>query len=256
MQLLPIHTPKLQEGDDLVSIIAQTEMLQDGDFLAISSKAVATVEGAEIDLSTVNVSDEAKEWAKRLNRNSPVEFRQAILNEVERLNGKIVSDCEHAMLAELQPSGLNEGSILAANAGMDLSNVRKGYAVGWPLDPLKSVREIRSQLQQHTCQKVGVLLTDSCCRPRRIGVTAIALTVSGFDPLPSQIGKKDLFDHTLRMTHEALADQLATAANMIMGNADQSIPAVIIRDHGIPFTEYEGWVDGIHPEEDLFKGVL
>jgi len=83
-------------------------------------------------------------------------------------------------------------------------------------------------------------------------VTAFALVVSGFDPLVSKIGERDLFGRELTMTVEAVADQLATAANMIMGNAAESRPATIIRNHGIPFTDFEGWVPGISKEEDLF----
>ena len=105
--------------------------------------------------------------------------------------------------------------------------------------------------QLHT----AVLLTDSTCRPRRLGVTALALTVSGFDPLRSLIGMKDLFGKDLRLTQEAVADQLATAANMLMGNAGESVPAMIIRNHGIPFSNFEGWVPGIAPKDDLF-GML
>jgi coenzyme F420-0:L-glutamate ligase/coenzyme F420-1:gamma-L-glutamate ligase len=82
------------------------------------------------------------------------------------------------------------------------------------------------------------------------------LTVSGFDPLISQIDTPDLFGTPLKMTHEATADQLATAANFLMGNADESTPAVVIRDHGLPLTDFHGWVPGIARKDDLFAGLL
>ena len=75
---------------------------------------------------------------------------------------------------------------------------------------------------------------------------------SGLDPLLSQKGKTDLFGKPLKITTEAVADQLATAANFLMGNAAQSIPAVIIRDHGLTLSDWEGWIPGIEPEKDLF----
>jgi F420-0:gamma-glutamyl ligase len=86
-----------------------------------------------------------------------------------------------------------------------------------------------------------------------LGVTAIALAVSGIDPITDLRGTFDLDGKKLEITNEALADQLATAANMLMGNAAESIPAVIVRDHLISFSEFEGWVPGIDPHEDLFQ---
>ncbi|MBU1123155.1 coenzyme F420-0:L-glutamate ligase, partial [Patescibacteria group bacterium] len=114
----------------------------------------------------------------------------------------------------------------------------------------------RSKIENITGKKIAVILTDSCCRPRRIGVSAYALTVSGIDPLEDRIGKKDLFGKELLMTMESRADQLATATNMLMGNTNESIPAAIVRDHGLELSDFEGWVDGIEPEEDLFAGIL
>lgn len=82
---------------------------------------------------------------------------------------------------------------------------------------------------------------------------AFALVCDGIDPVKSEVGRKDLFGKPLRFTLEAVADQLATAANFVMGNADQSVPAAIIRDHGLALGNFSGWVDGIDPDEDLFR---
>ena len=257
MKIIPTQTSLIKENDDLVQMISDSSELEDGDIVVISSKAVAMSEGELIDLSKVKISDEAKEWTEKLERDNPnPAFRQAILNETDRMHGKVLPSCEHAMLTEIKPDGLPSGTILAANAGLDRSNAPEGFAIGWPKDPISSAKRIRKELSDKTGKNIAVMITDSCCRPRRVGVTAIALTVAGIDPLQSQVGKDDLFGKDLRMTEEATADQLATAANFVMGNADQSIPAVIIRDHKIPITDFEGWVPGIEPEEDLFKGML
>ena len=167
-------------------------------------------------------------------------------------------------------------TILTANAGLDQSNIAEGYAVGWPRDPAKSVASLRKALETHIqnsksqapnpkkipstksqkkAPRIAVILSDSCCQPRRLGVTAFALAVSGLDPHSSQKGKLDLFGKPLRITTEAVADQLATAANFLMGNAGESVPAVIIRDHGLPLSNFKGWVPGIAEEEDLFRGM-
>ncbi|MDD5074674.1 MAG: coenzyme F420-0:L-glutamate ligase [Candidatus Peribacteraceae bacterium] len=253
MQILPVPTGLLKKGDNLARILSESMTFGDGDILAVSSKAVATAEGAAIDLAKIAVTPEAEQWAKRCGRSAA--FRQAILDETKRLNGIVLSGCKTAMLTELHPQGM-EGSLLVPNAGLDQSNIAEGSAIGWPHDPVTSVHALRTQLQKRTGKRIAVLLTDSCCRPRRWGVTAFALVVSGFDPLSSQIGKKDLFGNTLTMTQEAVADQLATAANAVMGNANQSVPAALIREHGIPLSGFAGWVPGIAKEEDLFAGAF
>ena len=248
MILLPIRTQLLKKGDPLSSFIKGA--IENGDIVVVSSKAVATVEGAAVDLSLLSPSKEAEEWSKKTER-SPA-FMEATLQELKRLRGKIVGSCRVALLTEVKPEGFPQGTILTANAGMDESNIDKNHAIGWPQDPVSSVRRLHKELGN-----VGVMITDSCCRPRRLGVTAFALVVAGFDPLVSlKNGTEDLFGKSMRITTEAVADQLATAANFLMGNAAQSTPIVIIREHGIALSDYKGWVPGIEPEEDLFKGII
>jgi len=254
MQIIPIKTPLLKKDSDLVGTLIENADFEDGDILAVSSKAVATAEGSAIDLSKIKVTEEGKKWSDKCGKTP--EFRQAVLNEVKRLNGKVLGDCPHAMLTRLKPEGFKDGIILAPNAGLDQSNIEDGYAIGWPHDPIESIRKIRKAIQDKTGKSIAVIMTDSCCRPRRIGVSALALVVSGFDPLFSHIGKDDLFGNELKMTQEARADQLATATNMIMGNANESTPAAIIRDHDFEFTDFEGWVPGLDPEDDLFAGIM
>ena len=207
-----------------------------------------------IDLSEITPSSQAKEWAALCGRDPA--FRQAVMDETKRMNGTVVGSCPQAMLCELNPEGLEEGTILAVNAGLDQSNVGEGLAIGWPKDPVATVKKLREEIEKETGKRIGIIITDSCCRPRRLGVVAMALTVCGFDPLISQVGKEDLFGHELTMTHEATADQLATAANFLMGNADQSVPAVCIRDHCLEMTDFCGWVPGIERDEDLFRGMF
>lgn len=250
MHLLPIRTPVIRTGDNVAVMLRAAADIRDGDIIVVSSKAIATAEGDAIDLSSCHITPEAHSWATKTGR-SPA-FMQAVLDEAKRLNGTVTGHCPGALLTEVRPHGLHVGSIFAPNAGMDESNIDTGFTVGWPTDPLASAKRLREGLNVNC----AVIIGDSCCRPRRLGVTAFALTVSGFDPLKSEVGSSDLFGHELRVTVEAIADQLATAANALMGNADQSTPAVIIRDHGIPLSDFSGWVDGIEPEEDLFSSIL
>jgi coenzyme F420-0:L-glutamate ligase/coenzyme F420-1:gamma-L-glutamate ligase len=254
MQLTPVVTGICNEETSLTEKLLACMDIQENDILVVSSKICALTEGAAIDLSTLEVSTEAETWQERCGGTSA--FRQAVLQETKRMHGTVTASCPLAMLCELIPEGLHEGSILAVNAGLDCSNIQEGYAIGWPLEPIASAATLRSALEEKTGKRIAVLISDSCCRPRRLGVTAMALTVSGMDPLLSQVGEKDIFGNTLSMTHEAVADQLATAANFLMGNANQMTPAVLIRDHGLPLSNFSGWVPGIERGQDLFQGLL
>ncbi|MFH0770182.1 MAG: coenzyme F420-0:L-glutamate ligase [Candidatus Peregrinibacteria bacterium] len=254
MQILPVTTGLLRFGTDFADHILKHASLKTGDIVVVSSKVIATLEGAAIDLKKITPTAEAKIWAKRCGRTA--EFRQAILDETARMHGRITGDCPLAMLTELQPDGLRHGTILTANAGLDLSNTEESTAIGWPHDPVRSAHDLRTKLEAKSGARIAVIVTDSCCRPRRIGVTAFALATCGIAPFEDLRGIRDLFGHPLTMTREARADQLATASNMIMGNAGQGIPAAVIREHGFVLDESEGWVEGISPEEDLFRGTV
>ncbi len=254
MEILPIKTAVLKTGDDFASIIAASGVLQDGDVVVVSSKAMATCEGAAIDLSKIKPTAEAVEWSKKCGQTP--EFRQAVLDETTRMNGWVGGSCPHAMFTYLKPDGFPVGALLSANAGLDLSNVIKGYAIGWPLDPVASTRKLAADVRGKSGKKVAVILGDSCCMPARLGVIAFALTACGIDPLVDHMGTSDLFGKTFRMTREAVADQLCIAANYVMGNTAQQTPAAAVRGHGLTLTDFCGWVPGIEPEEDLFRDIL
>ena len=275
MHLIPIKTGRISPGEEIET---KNWGIKDGDIVVVSSKFSATSENRVTDLSKLDPSDEAKKYSDECGR-SP-EFMQAVLNEMNLRNGKVLGSCPGAIFTELKPvlrhalrrarteaslrsasstSALSaaqhdiEGgwTIFTANAGMDESNIEKGYAVGWPENPVKSAQEIRNRFGN-----IAVIITDSCLRPRRWGVTAYALTCAGIDPIQDQAGENDLYGKPLHITKEAIADQLATAANILMGNADQGVPVVIIRDHNIRLSDFEGWVPGIGREEDIFQNML
>lgn len=280
MILLPLRTPLLKNGDNLAAILMKANEIRPNDIIAISSKAVATVEGAAIDMQTLTVSDDARTWSTKTNL--PPEFCQAVVEECARLNGKIIRAVPHALMTRLRPEGLRrgkaklypegmEGSLLVPNAGLDRSNIGDGFCIGWPRNPVASAtvlcenilgllvnwntqekQDSNKPINQLTNKRVAVIITDSCLRPGRRGVTALALVTSGIAPVRDERGTQDLFNKPLQITEEATADQLATAANILMGNAAQSTPAVIIRNHGIPLEDWSGWVPGIRAEEDIF----
>lgn len=248
MLILPIHTPLLRSGDDLAEALKKSGEILAQDILILSSKAVATVENAAIDLHTLKVTTEARDLAQKSGRSEA--FMQAVLGETKRMNGRVMGSAPGAVLTELKPKGFSEGTLLVPNAGLDESNIADGWTVGWPVDPVESIRALQQALG------APLVLTDSCCIPRRRGVTAFAMACAGIDPFHELQGKEDLFGKKMRITVEAVADQLATAGNFVMGNAAASVPAVIIREHGLPSSSFCGWVPAMDAREDLFKDVF
>lgn len=246
MELVPLETGLLRKGDDLAAALRRAGDIRPEDIVVVSSKAIATCEDAFVDLRAIAVSDAARKEAEKTGR-SP-EFCQAVLNEAARMNGRVSGRCPGALLCLVRP--MQNVSILAANAGMDQSNVPEGFALGWPTDSGASATRLRKELG------CAVIVVDSCCTPFRTGVSAYALACAGIDPIRDERGKPDLFGKPLRITRDPIADCLAAGASVLMGNAAQATPAVIVRNHGFPRSDFAGWIETFSPEEDLFRDVL
>lgn len=246
MELLPLKTDILRAGDSLAAALKAAGDVRPGDVVVVSSKAVATCEDAFVHLGKTPVSKRALEEAEKTGRTP--QFCAAVIEETERMGGKVVGRCPGAMLCTLHPS---EGIwIVAANAGMDESNVPAGTALGWPRDCAASAERLKEELG------CAVIITDSCCTPLRAGITAYALSCAGIDPVRDERGTPDLFGKPLRITRDNVVDELSAAANFLMGNAAQATPAVIVRGHGLPGSDFAGWVPTFPPEEDLFRDVI
>ncbi len=257
MELLPLKTGILRAGDDLAAALkaAGDPSSSDGlrrtgirpdDIVVISSKAVATCENAFINLKTIGISKRALADAEKTGR-TPA-FCQAVADETARMNGRVVGHCTGAMLCTLNPA---DGIwIIAANAGMDQSNVPDGTTLGWPVDSAASAKRLHDELG------CAVIVIDSRCSPLRKGIDAYALACAGIDPVRIEIGVRDLFGRELLMPRDAVADGLASAASVLMGNAAQATPAVIVRGHDLPSSDFAGWVPTFPPEEDLFRDVI
>lgn len=154
---------------------------------------------------------------------------------------------------------------LSASAGIDESN-GNGYYILWPDNPYKVAADIRDYLKKRFhIKNIGVIITDSRTTPLRWGVTGVGIAFSGFEPLNSLIGKKDIFGKKLRMTKVSILDGLAAAAAVVMGEGSEQTPLAIIED--IPFVEFKKQNPThseieelqIEPEDDLyaefFKGI-
>jgi len=229
MQLFGIPTKMIMPGDDLVEIIleamkSQGLELQDGDLLAVASKVVAVTENRLVRLSTVKPSKKAKVLAERY-RLEPG-FAEVVLQEAEKVYGGVSG----ALLT------LKNG-MLVANAGVDRKNAPEGQAILWPSNPNQSAENIRKEILAKTGKHVGVLIIDSKVSPLRMGTTAQAIGIAGFEPIKDCRVEKDLYGKRIHITRHALADDLASAAHLLIGETTARTPAVLIRNAPITLSE-------------------
>lgn len=229
MQVLAIKTPLIQPKDDIVNTVMEAMKTQgleflDGDILAVSSKIVSFAEGRLAKLSHVKPSNKAKRLAKKYSLNPA--FAELILQEADQVVGGV----KKAVLT------LND-NVFTVNAGIDNKNAPKGYAVLWPKNPQESAEHIRKEIAHRVDKQVGVLIVDSTVEPLRWGTRGLAVGVAGFEPVKDYRRTRDLFDKKIIITLHAVADDLASAAHFVMGEAGERTPAAIIREAPVTFTE-------------------
>ena len=246
LQVLGIKTDLVKVGDDLVQALekgmaAAGLTLQDGDILVVSESTVATAEGRVILLEDVIPGDLARTLAAKYCKD-PQEM-ELILRESDEIMGGIPG----VVLT------LNKG-FLYPNAGIDHSNAPPGYVVLFPADAQKSAFEMRNRMAHG--KRIGVIIGDSRTHPLRLGCVGVALACEGLEPVEDARGQKDLFGRELKITRKAVADNLVSAAQIVMGEGDEGIPAVIIRDAPVPIQEVSGEIPTIPPQECMYIGAL
>lgn len=246
LQVLGIKTNLVKVGDDLVSALekgmAEAGLtLQDGDILVVSESTVATAEGRVILLDDVLPGELARSLAAKYCKD-PHEM-ELILRESDEILGGIPG----VVLT------LNKG-FLYPNAGIDHSNAPPGYVVLFPADAQTAAKDIRNRMAQG--KKIGVIIGDSRTHPLRLGCVGVALACEGLEPVEDARGQKDLFGRELKITRKAVADNLVSAAQIVMGEGDEGIPAVIIRDAPVPIQEVCGEIPTIPPQECMYIGAL
>ena len=228
MLIYGVRTRLIRPGDDLVEIaIGGAKIcgnpIRDGDVVVFSAKVVGVMQGRLIDLSKVVPSDEALKLSKLYNLEPS--FAEQVVKEADSIFGGV----DHAVLT------LKRG-ILVPNAGVDQSNAPIGYAALWPVDPQASAEEIRGGFIKRGLD-VGVLVIDSWILPLRVGSGAVALGIAGFDPVLDLRGTADLFGREMKLKRVAVADSLASSANIVMGETVESTPIAVVRDAPVVFKE-------------------
>jgi coenzyme F420-0:L-glutamate ligase/coenzyme F420-1:gamma-L-glutamate ligase len=207
--------PELREGDDLARLIADSTALQDGDVLVVAQKAISKVEGRVVRLDDVEPSAQALEIAGEADaRRIEVILREA--NRVVRTRGSLViTETRHGFIC--------------ASSGVDSSNAPEpGTIVLLPVDPDTSAARLRAALRDLTGRDVGVVVSDSFGRPWRQGTTDVAVGAAGVEVLRDLRGERDPNGYELRSTVIALADEIAGAAELVLGKLDR-VPVAVVR---------------------------
>ncbi|MDD1718293.1 MAG: coenzyme F420-0:L-glutamate ligase [Methanoregulaceae archaeon] len=216
--------------------------LQEGDICVFAESAVATSEGRIICLEQVVPSDLATGLARRYDLDPRV--AEVVVCESDEIVGGIPG----FLLS------MKNGTLLP-NAGVDASNAPPGYVVPLPANPDASAAGIRDVIQAKAGVRVGVLVIDSRTHPMRCGCSGVAIGAAGIPSVLDDRGRTDLFGRRLEVTRRAVADDLASAAELVMGEADEGIPAAVIRGVGLPLTAQVG-IEGIGADECLFMGIM
>jgi len=238
------NIPLIKQGDDIARLLSGKTQLKEHDIVVISSTIVSKSEGRILSLNDVNVTERAKKIAER-NLNDP-RFVQAVLDESE----EILLESPFLLVRT------RNGSI-CVNAGIDRSNVEgSDNVLLLPEDPDKSAFELKESIFKLTGKKVSVIITDTNGRAFRMGQTGAAIGIAGMKATRDWRGTKDLFGRVLEVKNEAIVDEIAGFANILMGEGNGGTPVVVIRGLEL-YDERYGIKELYRPEkEDVIRRAL
>tara|TARA_B100000424_G_C22927870_1_gene493610 strand:+ start:1044 stop:1742 length:699 start_codon:yes stop_codon:yes gene_type:complete len=229
LEIIPLEgIPEISPGDDLVEIIGQLNNIQSGDILVVTQKIISKAENQMIDIDP----------------NDPLSHKPLVEREsvriLRRRGDLIISQTKHGFVC--------------ANAGIDLSNVKRGQAALLPDDSDRSARRLRDGLAGRFQLDVGIIISDTFGRPWRRGLTDVAIGSAGVLPILDLRGSPDAFGREMQVTEVALVDELASAAELVMGKSS-GIPIAIVRGADISWFGSGSVQDQIvrDPQDDLFR---
>ncbi|HEY3137727.1 MAG TPA: coenzyme F420-0:L-glutamate ligase [Blastocatellia bacterium] len=237
--------PEVREGDDVASLIVEAARVAeigivDRDVVVVAQKIISKAEGRIVRLDSVEPSPRAREWAVAYDKDPRVV--EVVLRESKRIvrmeRGVLISETEQGFVC--------------ANAGVDTSNVEGGTVTLLPKDPDASAGQIHSSLERSVGVELAVIVSDTFGRPWREGLVNVALGVSGIAPLLDYRGQKDSHGRRLKVTVMAIADELASAAELVMKKSS-GIPVAIIRGFDYNTSEATGRELIRATELDLFR---
>lgn len=228
-RVLPVRgLPELRPGDDLAGMLAEATDLQDGDVLVVTSKAVSKVEGRLVPVPAGAAREEVR------------------LAAIESETVRVVARRGANVIVQ------NRNGLVLAAAGVDASNVRPDEIALLPVDPDASARALRLRLQELTGRRVAVVLSDTLGRPWRVGQVDLAIGVAGLAPVRDARGEADTYGALLEVTEIAVADELASAAELVKGKTD-GVAAAIVRGLTLPDDGRDATALVRKPDSDWFR---
>jgi len=250
MELFSIKLPLIKENAPLSDIIIKNikksgKSLKEGDIIVIAEKVIATSQGRVVKLSEVKeISEKAKNFAFKYDMDE--RYVELILREASMILGGM----RHVILAKVN-------DFLIANAGIDQSNAGPDNVVLLPKNLNEVVWDYWKELKKvFNINNLGVIISDSRVQPLRKGTIGIAIATAGFEPIEDLRGHPDLFGRPLEITMRAIADDLSSAAQFLLSEADKQTPVVIIRGSNVEFTENPKTTPEMAPEECLYMNIF
>jgi coenzyme F420-0:L-glutamate ligase/coenzyme F420-1:gamma-L-glutamate ligase len=239
--------PMIRPGDNLGALISEAAKrkgrpVKDDDVVVVTHVVVSVAENRLANLDEIVPSEFARNLAKRLDRDP------ALVEVVLRESRGIRRIGESVLITE------THHGFVCANSGVDKSNVAGERMVALlPSDPDTSAVRIRNEIREASGCNVAVIISDTFGRPLRIGEVNVAIGVAGLKPIRDRRGEKDLFGYVLKVKQTAVADELASAAELVIGQADEGVPAAIIRGYKYLPSEDSKATELVRPrEKDLF----
>lgn len=249
VQVIPLENlPLIKNKDNVGQLIfeaakKQNTPIQEKDVIVVTHVVVSKAEGNVINLDRVSPSKRAKEIARKTNKDPAMV--EVILQETK----DVIRVGPNSIITE------TKSGVICANAGVDRSNVSgEKNVVPLPKNPDASAQNIRQEIKRLAGVNVAVIVSDTHGRPFRMGEINVAVGVAGIKPVRDRRGEKDLFGYILKMKQTAIADELSSAAELVIGQANEGIPAAIIRGYKYETDENASAIELTRPrEKDLFR---
>ena len=213
IEIIPVYgLPEFKKNDDLIEILTTTlknnsETLLNGDVVIVTQKIISKIENRAVDLKVTDINEVLKEESTQILR---------------KRGETVIARTRHGFIC--------------ANAGIDKSNIDKGYALLLPVDPNKTADTIRRKIKAEFDLDIAVIISDTFGRAWRKGQTNVAIGSSGIEPLTSYIGTTDSYGNDLMATEIAIIDELAGASELVMNKVDE-VPVAIIRGYEYKFSD-------------------
>ena len=245
LESIPLIQPGQNVSKEIINAITSESIsVDDGDVIAIAQKIISKSENRYLDISELEPSEDAMNLATKIDKDP--KFIQAILNESQ----KVVRYRMGVLIVE------HKLGFIHANAGIDRSNIdqRKDIVLLLPENPDESAKMISESISRHFQKNISVIITDTMGRPFRNGIVGFTIGSHNIECLLDERGKKDLYDNELKVTQIGIADELAAASSLLMGQAAQKKPVVLIKGYKFKQNNLSDSQSLIRSEEeDLFR---